>query len=91
LTLKGADLTGSAPVPSRIRLLIARTFSWTRAAIQRSLASGVPINVVSQSMGHSDISTTLRVYAHVMPEQRRELARKMGSLLLSQAGSESVG
>jgi integrase len=47
-----------------------------------TILSGMPINVVSQSMGHSDISTTLRVYAHVMPEQRRELARKMSALLL---------
>lgn len=47
-----------------------------------AILSGMPINVVSQSMGHSDISTTLRVYAHVMPEQRRELAQRMASLLL---------
>lgn len=47
-----------------------------------AILSGIPINVVSQSMGHGDVSTTLRTYAHVMPEQRRELARKMGSLLL---------
>jgi integrase len=47
-----------------------------------AILSGMPINVVSQSMGHSDISTTLRVYAHVMPEQRRELAERMASLLL---------
>ncbi len=47
-----------------------------------AILNGIPINVVSQSMGHGDISTTLRTYAHVMPEQNRELARKMGSLLL---------
>jgi integrase len=56
-----------------------------------AILSGVPINVVSQSMGHADIATTLRTYAHVMPEQRRELARKMSALLLSPSSAESVG
>jgi integrase len=48
----------------------------------------LPINVVSESMGHADISTTLRTYAHVMAEQRRELARTMSALLLPPSAEE---
>ncbi len=47
-----------------------------------AILSGIPVHVVSQSMGHADVSTTLRTYAHVMPQQRKELARAMGALLL---------
>ena len=32
-----------------------------------ALASGVPVKVVSQRLGHADIGVTLRIYAHVMP------------------------
>lgn len=31
------------------------------------LAAGVPLNVVSQRLGHQDPALTLRVYAHLMP------------------------
>jgi integrase len=55
-----------------------------------AILRGMPINVVSESMGHADISTTLRTYAHVMPEQRRELARTMSALLLP-LSAEEVG
>lgn len=55
-----------------------------------AILNGIPINVVSQSMGHGDVSTTLRTYAHIMPEQHQELARKMDSLLL-RPGVVSVG
>jgi integrase len=47
-----------------------------------AILSGIPVHVVSQSMGHADISTTLRTYSHVLPQQRKELASRMGSLLL---------
>ena len=32
-----------------------------------ALASGVPVKVVSQRIGHADVGVTLKVYAHVMP------------------------
>ncbi len=46
----------------RIRLHDVR-HSYATAA----LAAGVPVKVVSQRLGHADITTTLRTYAHVMP------------------------
>jgi integrase len=32
-----------------------------------SLAAGVPVKVLSARLGHADIATTLRIYAHVLP------------------------
>ena len=55
-----------------------------------AILSGLSINVVSESMGHSDVSTTLGVYRHVMPQERRELARRMSALLLKPQESSEV-
>ena len=35
---------------------------------------GVPITTVGRILGHADAHTTLRVYAHVMPEQHKAAA-----------------
>jgi integrase len=45
------------------------------------LAAGVPANVVQRRLGHKDVSTTLDVYAHVLPGQEREATRKLAALL----------
>jgi integrase len=47
-----------------------------------AILSGVAVHVVSKSMGHADVSTTVRTYAHVLPQQSWELAERMASLLL---------
>jgi site-specific recombinase XerD len=39
------------------------------------MAEGVPVKVASEMLGHADISTTLRIYSHVMPHSR--IARPM--------------
>ena len=46
-----------------------------------AIRAGIPIKVVSESLGHADIATSLRTYAHVLPVQRTELAEKIGALL----------
>jgi len=38
------------------------------------LNSGAGIHLVKDRLGHSDISTTLRIYAHIRPEQKQEVA-----------------
>ena len=38
------------------------------------LNSGAGVHLVKDRLGHSDISTTLRTYAHVRPEQRQDIA-----------------
>lgn len=42
---------------------------------------GIPIKIISESLGHADVSTTLRTYTHVQPTQRVELADKVGAVL----------
>jgi integrase len=45
------------------------------------LASGVPIQVVSDRLGHADVRTTMGVYVHVLPMQKRDAADRMQELL----------
>ena len=49
-----------------------------------ALSTGEHVKVVSETLGHEDVATTLRTYAHVLPEQRRALADKMEALLLGE-------
>jgi integrase len=41
------------------------------------LRQGVHVKVVSEMLGHADISITLRIYAHVIPDMQQEAANKM--------------
>ncbi len=45
------------------------------------LGEGVPITVVSQLLGHADSSITLKVYAHLLPDQLGTAALAMNGLL----------
>jgi integrase len=45
------------------------------------LAEGVPVKVVSEMLGHADVATTLRVYAHVMPTMQRAAVSVLRRLL----------
>jgi integrase len=45
------------------------------------LASGVPVKVVSERLGHASPIITLGVYAHVMPGMQAEAAARFGALV----------
>jgi integrase len=45
------------------------------------LGAGVPLKVVSDTLGHSTIAITADIYAHVTPELRREAADAMDRAL----------
>ncbi|MBQ0894027.1 site-specific integrase [Micromonospora sp. U56] len=47
------------------------------------LAQGVPARVVMEILGHSQISVTLNIYAHVAPKIAREAATRMEGALWS--------
>jgi len=49
-----------------------------------AIQAGVPIKVVSEGLGHADIAITLRIYAHVLPTQRQDLAAKVGAMIFAQ-------
>ncbi len=41
------------------------------------MADGVPVKVISEMLGHSDVTTTLRIYAHVLPTTQDQAAAAM--------------
>lgn len=45
------------------------------------IASGANIKVVSEYLGHSDVVTTLRTYAHVLPNMQADTIRSFGDQL----------
>lgn len=45
------------------------------------LLAGVPVHVVAARLGHADPSITLRVYAHVLREQSRDVAQTFADVL----------
>jgi len=78
-----AKLIRRAGVP-RIRIHDLRHTYATLA-----LEQGIPVKVVSENLGHADISTTLRTYAHVIPAQRSELAARMDAALFGDDGDDN--
>lgn len=46
-----------------------------------ALAAGVPVKVLSQRLGHAGVGITLEVYAHVLPGDDQEAARRADALL----------
>jgi integrase len=47
------------------------------------LASGVNVKVVSEMLGHSNVSITLRIYAHVLPHMQQSAVAAIDNLLAS--------
>jgi integrase len=47
------------------------------------LASGVNVKVVSEMLGHSNVSITLRIYAHVLPHMQQSAVAAVDNLLAS--------
>jgi integrase len=45
------------------------------------LQAGQPVHVVSERLGHSKVSMTMEVYAHVLPDMQQNAAAKLGALL----------
>ncbi len=45
------------------------------------LKAGQPVHVVSERLGHSKVSMTMEVYAHVLPDMQTEAAATLGALL----------
>ncbi|MDQ2755535.1 MAG: tyrosine-type recombinase/integrase [Actinomycetota bacterium] len=52
------------------------------------LRAGVPVHVVAARLGHADPAITLRVYAHVLPQQASEVAQVFASMV-DQSGDET--
>jgi len=52
------------------------------------LTEGMPVKVVQERLGHSKPSTTLDVYAHVMPGMQDSAAEAVSDILFRSPGSE---
>ena len=59
------------------------------------LARGVNVKVVSEMLGHADISITLRIYGHVLPHMQQSAADMMehiyGTLMVTASGTDGTG
>ena len=44
------------------------------------MASGVPIKAISEMLGHRDVTTTMRIYAHVLPTTQDTAAQAIDRL-----------
>jgi integrase len=54
------------------------------------LASGTSVKAVAARLGHSDPSITLRTYAHVLPHEETAAAERLGALLSTNEGWETL-
>jgi integrase len=46
--------------------------------------NGTPISEVSAMLGHSNVSITLAIYSHFVPQMRTDLANKLASVIFKQ-------
>jgi ABC-type phosphate transport system permease subunit len=72
----------------RFLVLLTPTFTITCATLL--LQAGQPIHVVSERLGHSKVSMTMEVYAHVLPDMQREAAARLGALLHGWLSSQAA-
>ena len=45
------------------------------------LKARTPVHVVSERLGHSKVSMTMEIYAHVLPDMQEEAATALGVIL----------
>jgi len=75
LPLSGPHVTKAfSATLGRLGLPHVRYHDLRHGAASMMLAQGVPLKVVSETLGHSGIAITADVYAHLSREQRREAA-----------------
>ncbi len=53
------------------------------------LANGVPIKIVSERLGHANISITLQVYGHLLPNMQEQAAADMEEAFLGTRAAET--
>jgi len=90
LVVTNADGSGPNPesfsnlfrtLSKRAGLPVIRLHDVRHSYATAALASGVPVKVLSQRLGHADVGVTLKTYAHVMPGDDEEAARRADTVL----------
>jgi integrase len=56
-----------------------------RTSATLALLAGVQVHVVSQRLGHANVSIALDTYSHVLPQQDGDAARLIGGAIYSNA------
>jgi len=69
------------PLLRRAGLPVIRFHDLRHTAATLLLSQGVNAKVVSEMLGHSDISITLGIYAHVLPDMQQHAAEAMNRIL----------
>jgi integrase len=62
-------------------------YSLRHSFVTLSLLAGVDAKTVSEEAGHSSVSFTLDVYAHVLPSMKQNAAEKLEKLLFAGGGT----
>jgi len=80
--LDGRNLRGRTfpKLLAKAGLPAMRIHDLRHSAASMLLAEGVPVKVVSEMLGHADVSTTLRIYAHVLEGAQEQDANYMDRL-----------
>ena len=65
----------------RAGLPVIRLHDTRHSYATAALAAGVPVKVLSQRLGHADVTVTLRIYAHVMPGDDEAAAAQAAAVL----------
>lgn len=60
------------PLLARAGVPVIRFHDLRHTAATLLLKEGIPVKVVSELLGHSDVALTLRVYAHVLPDMQAQ-------------------
>ena len=50
------------------------------------LRAGEPVKVVSERLGHSKVTMTLEIYAHVLPDMQQHAATTLSAILHGSVG-----
>ena len=69
------------PLLKRAELSHTRVHNLRHTAAALMLARGAQVKVVFEMSGHADVSTTLSIYAHVLPDMQGGAASAMDDLL----------
>ncbi len=70
-----------ARLRDRLGLPPVRVYDLRHTAATMQMTAGVPLEVVSKRLGHSNVSTTADIYQHLTDEANRAAARKVDKLL----------
>jgi integrase len=64
---------------------VVKVHAMRHTAATLLLAAGVPVQVVAHRLGHKQVSMTLEVYAHALPDMQREAAAALNRLIYGAA------